>query len=168
LDSRLIKSFVSGNKDAFEILYNEYYKLIFKIAYPKINDYDKTLDLCQDIFLEIYTSRLSYKGGNFKYWILRIASNVTNDFIKKEIKERQALSAYKEPSIESDISEQDVLDLALEILDSKSYEIIVMHYVEKLKFREISVIYNVSVSTITSIASRAIKKLKEETKKWVD
>ena len=59
-------------------------------------------------------------------------------------------------------------DLQLEIkelLDQESYEILVLHYVHNLKYREIAAMKKVSTSVITNKASRAMKILKEKLKK---
>jgi RNA polymerase sigma-70 factor (ECF subfamily) len=167
MDAQVIELFVKGNKNAFENLYNEYYKLVFKVVYPRINDYDSTIDLCQEIFIEIYQSRETYNGGNIKYWILRIASNVTSDWIKKEIRRKEAETRYlkidNSESNEDDL-ENDILEIAKNILDQTSYEIVVMHYLEKVKFKDIAKYYDFTISKVTSIASKAIKKIKQECK----
>jgi RNA polymerase sigma-70 factor (ECF subfamily) len=168
MDKSIIDLFVSGNKNAFENLYNEYFRLIFKVVYPRINDYEKTSEICQDIFFDIYQSRKSYNGGNIKYWVLSIANNITSDWIKKEMKRKEADMKYVEIENNRDFVEdnleRELLEQARNILDSKSYEIIVMHYLERLKFKDIAKYYNCTISVVTSIASRAIKKLKTECK----
>jgi RNA polymerase sigma-70 factor (ECF subfamily) len=165
MKSKSIQAFLEGNQKAFEQLYNENYKLVFHIVHAKIKDYEATVDLCQDIFFNVYNSRSSYKNGNIKYWILSIASHMTSDWISKVIKKRIGEeNLLNNESDDSEINAQyyEILDLASVKLDEKSYEIIIMHYCENMKFKEIAEYYNESVSTITNIASRAMKTLKEE------
>jgi RNA polymerase sigma-70 factor (ECF subfamily) len=156
--------FIDGNKKGFEALYNEYYKIVFFVVNKRVFGYDDVCNLTQDIFLEVYNSRNNYRGGNIKYFVLSIAGNIVSDFIKKEIKRKTAERNYVSTNIvqEDDNLLDDLLVLAANSLDSKSYDIIISHYIDKLKYNEIAKKYNESTSTITNIASRAIKTLKKE------
>jgi RNA polymerase sigma-70 factor (ECF subfamily) len=165
MNSKAIKQFILGDEKAFELLYLEYYKLVFAICYSRLLDYSKTISICQDIFIKIYNSRETFKEGNIKYWVLSIARNTTTDFIKDEIKRRTAEENYvlnNEDNIEAQKSGEEILELAKNILDEKSYEIIIMHFCDQVKYKDIAIFYNQTTSTITNIASRALKKLKKE------
>ncbi len=60
--------------------------------------------------------------------------------------------------------QDEVFDTIKQHLDKESYEILILHYVHNLKYREIAQIKNKTTSSITNKASRALKSLKEKLK----
>jgi DNA-directed RNA polymerase specialized sigma subunit len=56
------------------------------------------------------------------------------------------------------------MSLIKENLDDDTYDILSLHYLTKMKFKDIAKLKNTTTSTITSKASKAIKLLKEKFK----
>jgi RNA polymerase sigma-70 factor (ECF subfamily) len=162
MDKGTIERFIAGDEKAFEVLYNEYYKLVFKISYMRVLDYDSTIGLCQDVFLKVFLARDSFNRGNIKYWILQIANNIVSDYLKALIKRKEAEKNY---IVEPEKGDDSVFDLARKVLDDKSFEVIYMHYCLNMKFKDIANYYGDTTSKITSIASHSLKKIKKEYEK---
>ena len=53
IDMKLYYEYLNGNKDAFEMLYNKYKDKITYFIYNIINDYEKSEDITQDVFIYI-------------------------------------------------------------------------------------------------------------------
>lgn len=158
-DIELLKQ---GSEETFEKLYYKYHKLIFSIIYHKVFDFHVTEELVQDTFIKIIESIDQYNGGNFKYWILTIGRNIANMYLRKELKNKEKMKHYSENIYEEDtIDYNDVASKLLEdirkLVDHEVYEIIIMHLVQGLKFKEIAEIKNETTSAILGKYHRAMK-----------
>lgn len=66
-----------------EELMDKYSDLVFSICYNITKDYFSAEDLMQDTFLSAYKNYSSFKGGNDKAWICKIATNKCLDYVKR-------------------------------------------------------------------------------------
>lgn len=150
------------NEKSFEKLYYKYHKLIFSIIYHKVFDFHVTEELVQDTFIKIMESIDQYNGGNFKYWILTIGKNIANMYLRKEIRNKEKLEEYSKNIYEEEIIDyNEIASLLLsdirKLVDNEVYEIIIMHLVKGLKFKEIAEIKNETTSAILGKYHRAMK-----------
>ncbi len=56
-DSLLLGQLTSGNKKAFDILFNKYWESSVNIAYKRTKDLDTAKDIVQEIFTQIWINR---------------------------------------------------------------------------------------------------------------
>lgn len=150
------------NEAAFEKLYYKYHKLFFSIIYHKVSDFHVTEELVQDTFVKIIESIDQYNGGNFKYWIITICKNIANMYLRKAIRNKEKIKEYSENIYEEEmIDHQEIASELLKdvrnIVNDEAYEIIIMHLVKGLKFREIAEIKNETTSAIIGKYHRAMK-----------
>ena len=61
-DSELIKRAVAGNADAFESLINEYYEVMFKMAFKWCGNRRDAEDITQDACIKLARGISSYNG----------------------------------------------------------------------------------------------------------
>ncbi|TDQ08650.1 RNA polymerase sigma factor [Pedobacter metabolipauper] len=82
-DKRLIKELQDDNVQAFQTIFNAYWKDLYKLSYYRLKDQNEAEDLVQDVFtdfwdkrhqIEIDTSLKSYLQGSVKYRIIRLFS----------------------------------------------------------------------------------------------
>lgn len=66
----------------FELLLNQYEKLVFSICYRMTGDYFEAEDLTQETFLSLYKALPNYDGKNPGGFVTRIASNKCLDYLK--------------------------------------------------------------------------------------
>ena len=105
-DQDLIKSYLSGNESAFEILILKHKDKVFAFILSKIKNYNLAHDVFQDTFIKVINSLKKGKyneEGKFVPWVMRIAHNLVIDYFRKESKMRKI-----SPTPEFDIF--DVLD----------------------------------------------------------
>jgi RNA polymerase sigma-70 factor (ECF subfamily) len=167
-----IIKFKQGDEYSFNMIYYAYYKLIKYIAFSFVNDNDKADNLVQDIFFTLWKNRdkVDENNINFKYYLTQIAKNTCINYCIKENKttyiNTDVLDIMPNDKEENDKKndEEYYIDKIKNILDEESYDILVMHYIHKIKYSEIAFLKNCTTSTITSKASRAIKLLKEKFK----
>jgi len=155
------------NKDeqTFEKFYFKYHKLLFSIIYKKVYDFHVTEDLLQESFIKIMEDLHQYRGGNFKYWIITISKNIANMYLRKTIREKEQTKIIltqkkilnEEQNIEEKSNADDLLKEVRNIVKEETYEIIIMHLVKNMKFREIAEVKGETTSAILGKYHRGLK-----------
>ena len=83
-DEILVKKALNGDMSAFDELVARYDKRVLSTAFGLLSDYHDACDASQEVFLRVYKSLSSFKGGSsFSTWIYRITVNICNDFLRK-------------------------------------------------------------------------------------
>ncbi|HQC30533.1 MAG TPA: sigma-70 family RNA polymerase sigma factor [Acholeplasmataceae bacterium] len=172
MDKSVIKQLVNDSELAFELIFNKYYALIKQICYFYCKNNDEAEDLAIQTFTKLWNNRKNINiDKNLKYYITKIAQNLCIDYLRKKKREKTTLMDISDlerlsPKYVQDHDKYEDLQLEIkELLDQESYEILVLHYVHNLKYREIAAMKKVSTSVITNKASRAMKILREKLKK---
>ena len=79
----LISAAQNGDLTAFNRLVLAYQDLIFSLTYRMMGEVDSAEDATQDAFLSAYRNLRSYRGGSFKAWLMRIATNACYDELRR-------------------------------------------------------------------------------------
>lgn len=166
-DSQLIKSYVSGNEEAFAVLLNRHQEAIFKFIYNKVKESDLANDLFQEAFVKVIQKlKLGayQEEGKFLPWVLRIAHNLVIDHFRKQAKyrmisERHSWSEdynifHRIASEDANYVEQTTLEevaaqlhVLMAHLPESQREMIYMRLFEERSFKEISETEGVSINT---------------------
>ena len=79
----LISAAQNGDLTAFNRLVLAYQDLIFSLTYRMMGEVDSAEDATQDAFISAYRNLRSYRGGSFKAWLMRIATNACYDELRR-------------------------------------------------------------------------------------
>lgn len=79
----LILSAQKGDLEAFNRLVLAYQDMVYTHAYRILGDADSADDAAQETFISAYRSLMTFRGGSFRAWLLRIASNHCYDELRK-------------------------------------------------------------------------------------
>lgn len=71
-----------GDLDAFNGIVVAYQSLAYNVAYRTLQDEDAAADAVQDSFVKAFRSLLSFQGGSFKSWLIRIVVNTCYDVLR--------------------------------------------------------------------------------------
>jgi RNA polymerase sigma-70 factor, ECF subfamily len=82
-EAAVIQSARDGNLDSFNCLVTTYQDLVYNQAYRMLGEPDSAADVAQDAFISAYRNLRSYRGGSFKAWLLRIATNLCYDELRR-------------------------------------------------------------------------------------
>lgn len=84
----LINQAIKGDQEAFAKLYGLYYDRIVSFIYKKISNFEVSEQLTQETFLKAFKNIRKYenKVNTFGPWIFRIAKNLTNNYLGREIR----------------------------------------------------------------------------------
>ncbi len=85
-DSALIYAAQKGDGEAFNQLVLKYQDLVYNHACATLGDPDLAEDITQEVFIKAYRGLGSYRGGSWRAWLLRIASNACYDEFRRRKK----------------------------------------------------------------------------------
>jgi RNA polymerase sigma-70 factor, ECF subfamily len=171
-DAELIQSILASNQDEFVVLMQRYQQKIFAYLYRFLyQNKDAALDVTQDVFIKAYENLGKVDLNRpFQPWIYRIAHNEAANYLR-------TISRKKENRLEDDQwdkipgnEESDAMEAeekrkmvmqAVDQLDPKYREVVVLFYFEEKSYKEIAKILDTSTNTVGTLISRA-KKLLEK------
>ena len=155
----------TGFAAQFEQLYEAYADDVLRMAYFYLADRHKAEDVCQDVFVKLYTHAQEIEPGREKAWLLRVTVNSCRDVWRGAWLRRVVLGA---PSLEVVPSQEETVEQreekaavmrAVQRLPAVFKETILLHYYQGLGIAEIAQALDLPEGTVSSRLSRARKKL---------
>lgn len=176
-EQHLIASARGGDLDAFNQIVDQYQAMIYRVCLRILRDAGRAEDATQDTFIKAYSSLDQYKGGSFKSWLARIATNRCYDVLRSE-RRRPADSLDSEPveseptwSIEPAAEDPDsyagrsqlsaYLERALGELPDDQRTAIILADIHGYRYEEIAETVGASIGTVKSRISRARSRLRD-------
>ena len=76
-DQALLSDFAAtGDETAFRELVRRYQQPLYQFIWRRIGHEDDTIDLCQKVFLQVFSKAEQFRGeAKFKTWLYQIAIN---------------------------------------------------------------------------------------------
>jgi len=171
-DEELMKEIKADNMFAFDVLYKKYCKRLYKFGNSILKSQVDTENLIQDVFLNLWENRNKVeKDSAVKSYVFTITYNSAISIIRKKVRESEYVGYLKslqevneEPvNIELEYNElTTTLDKIVQVLPQRQKEVYLLHKVEGLKYIEIAELLNISVKTIETHMSRALKTIREK------
>ena len=149
----------------FEELYDQYSNDVLRMAYFYLGDRQRAEDVCQDVFIKLYTRADTIEPGKEKAWLLRVTVNACRDLWRGAWLKRVVLGA---PTLEIIPSQDETIEQreekeelmrAVQKLPAAFRETVLLHYYQGLGISEIAQMLDLPEGTISSRLSRARKKL---------
>lgn len=181
-DSEIVKIILDWDINAFSIIMDRYEKKLLSYISKKTNlSVEDAENLLQDIFIKVY-KKLNYYNSSYTFnaWIYKIAYNAILDNYKKKDKWNHVsldlnideewnnslldLIEDKNANIEDNLKKQELNKKIFEIinsLDEKYKEVIILKYMEDLKYEEISDVLKIPYNTVGTLINRAKKQIKQ-------
>ncbi len=157
----IIKELKKRDYTSFDTFYHLTKNQVFYAIVSIIKDKDLAEDLMQDTYVKFLEKIEQYKDGSNPYaYLSTIARNLAINLYnrrKKEIRSDEIIDSipYEEPPD----NQEDIFKI-LDLLEQDEQEIVSLHVINDLKFREISKIIEKPLGTVLWIYNKAIKKLK--------
>lgn len=176
-ESYLIDQAKKNDVNAYNTLVLHYQDLAFSVAYRIMGEPDSAADAAQDAFIKAYKKLDSFKGGNFKAWLMRIVTNNCYDMLKSAKRKRESsldeITEANESSRlliaqadrpEAQQQQQEMLQAIQHCLDGLPDDqriVAVLCDVEGYDYQTAADISEVSLGTVKSRLSRARGKLRD-------
>lgn len=158
------------NPRRFGVIYQRYHHPMFLFVFKRIQNEEATADVVSQLFLKAMTKLDSYqfRGLPFSAWLYRIAVNEVNQYFRDSKKQRHVsietvnLTGLMEEAEELPTDENmQCLVAGLQILSPEELEFLELRYFEKVPFRELAAIYQITETNAKVRMHRMLKKLKK-------
>ncbi len=164
----------SKNKEALEVLYDRYIKLLYSFVHKMCPDDQLTKDILQKIFIRLWTTESHYDAtrGLFTSWLFTVARNITIDVIRSERKHLlAAIDIDDRVTIKEDDSNNPEMRLlqslkreeihkSLKHLSQEQRSIITLTYWKGYTLSETAKLLNIPLGTVKSRLHQALKNLR--------
>ena len=185
-DGEAIERSVRGDREAFDLLVEKYYKKIYNVAYRFVGDREDANDLAQEIFTAAYKNLKRFRwDAKFSTWLFQIASNkgknrfkylkLRGHFVNRWQSDEDGDRDHPGSGIPDHSTNPETLlagkelqrkmQEAIDDLDPDHKEIVILRDIEGSSYEEIAQILNLPEGTTKSRLHRARMVLKEKLKK---
>ncbi len=168
----LLERVASGDHRAFELLYREFFGLVFHTVFAVVQDHAQAEEVAQETFLELWSTAARFNGaqGTGARWVTMIARRRAVDRVRaaQAARERDTLIARQaliptepDPS-EFVLGRVDVRQMrdALAQLTPEQRALLTQAYVDGVHYREIAATMGIPVNTVKSRVRLASTKLR--------
>lgn len=176
-EESLIRQAQGGDVAAFNRLVVQYQELVFNVAYRIMGDPAVAEDVAQETFITAYQSLRGFRGGSFKAWLIRVATNRCYDELRRRkrrpqtsldeiVDENESFAFLRSPNEGPEAHRQRVelaltIERCLKTLPDDQRVVTVLSDIEGYDYEEIASITRVSLGTVKSRLSRARAKLRD-------
>jgi RNA polymerase sigma-70 factor (ECF subfamily) len=182
---RIIVEACKTDSARFEIVYDEYYPLIFAYIMRRVGSYDVAKDLSSDTFLKAFASigHFVWKGISLSSWLFRIATNEVNSYYRKKRRpyldffdiRTQFFAEYPDPAsmdaekqqIERHMAEHLIfveVQRIIQQMPPKYQAVLSLRFFEGKSVPEIAEIVDVKEGTVKSLLSRGLERIRSSLK----
>jgi RNA polymerase sigma-70 factor, ECF subfamily len=166
-----MENWQTGDLGAFESMYRQYERLVFRNAYLITGKKEEAEDVLQDVFLSVWKSRHTFDPGKSKLttWLHRIT---VNECFRKKRKQDPGqcslddidIAAPEDGQEESFITKEEYGELmkAMDNLDQKHRAVLVLRYFNELSYDEIAQAMDIPLGTVKSRIFQALGTLRSK------
>lgn len=161
-DYFLIRKMKKSNEIALEAFVQKHYPHILKYCYRSLNGSTLAEDITQETFENFFRNLHRYEhSGKARNFLYTIAGNLCTNHYRHRT-ELALDEVYCTASVpEEDISEKQDMKSALMKLPADLRDILILHYFQDLKLKDIAVILGISLPLVKYRLTRAKEKLKK-------
>lgn len=187
-DHTLVEAAKSGDRRAFQLLFERYERKVYAVAYGFLRNQEDALDVVQDAFIKVFRYLPNFEGqSSFYTWLYRITANLCIDYLRRNTRKKDvefddklrhdgdpesspvdALPASVLGSPGEAVENKEILaavEDSLKYLSDKHRAVIVMRELQGLSYADMAKAMNCSKGTIMSRlfhARRNMQKLLRE------
>ena len=170
----LVQQAKDGNLEAFNQLVLSYQNLAYNHACALLGDSASAEDVTQESFIKAFQGLDKFRGGSFRSWLLRIATNTAYDIQRKskahptqplipedeygEEMESPAWLADPGPSVQSQVEQKEFLQSIYRMLGElpEVYRsVIILVDLDELDYTDTASALNIPIGTVKSRLARA-------------
>lgn len=163
---------------AFEEIYSKFYERLYAFINSRVNQKELVSELSFDAFLKLWNHlNQGNEPDNIEAYLFSIAKNVIYDHYQAVSKKKgkqifldiipDVENTAKDPE-ESLLNEElkSILEKSIQTLSPQSQKVFRMIRIDGLKYSEVAEKLNISVNSVDTQLSRAIKKLRKSLKSY--
>lgn len=172
-EAELVQRSKQGDLGSFNILVENYQRLVYNLALRMLDNVPAAEDATQDTFVSAWRGIGGFRGSNFKTWLLRIAAHHCHDQLRWA--KRHPTLSLEEPSLklqelpsprspeEYALSQElgEEIERGLASLPSEQRLAVLLSDVYELSYEEMTRIMGCSLGTVKSRLSRGRVRLRD-------
>ena len=167
-DTILLRQLSEGSKQAFDILYDKYWKQVFNAAYKRLNNVEQAQDIAQDVFVQLWIRGTKSPIENLPAYLFVASRNSVFKHMEKEGKYSvipDAANQIEAPNERADagVLHQEFLNAFNELvatLPQQQQIIFKMRFEEDLSSQEIADKLQISPKTVRNQLGKALSTLR--------
>ncbi len=168
-EQALVARIASGDRRAFELLFNQYGERVFRYAYRLINNSTKAEEVTNDVMLEVWKNAAKFEGrSKVSTWLLGITRHLALNSVRR--KQLDTVDVNNAPEIaDSNHSEAEVdhdraalkgaLREALAQLSTEHRDVVELTFFHGCSYQEIAEIVQCPENTVKTRMYHAKKQL---------
>jgi RNA polymerase sigma-70 factor (ECF subfamily) len=168
-----MEAFVPAEPRSFEQHMLPHLDAAYNLACWLLRDPHDAEDAAQDAFLRAHRAIDRFRGNDGRAWLLAIVRNTCYSALRRKrrrpeevVFEDELHGSTEDPAEANALAWQeikgDLLRQALERMPAEYREVLVLHEIEGLAYREIADVAEIPIGTVMSRLARARRKLRSE------
>lgn len=159
LVKQLVMQAQAGDADAFVQLVEDRRQQLYKIAFCYLRNQEDVADVIQDTILAAFERIGDLKQPEyFQTWLIRILINRCKDYLSRRTRE-VTLEAMPDVAVSDPVLERLMYRELLQQIDSKYRDVLILHYVDGFRAREIAKILDMKQGTVLTRLRRGRQQL---------
>ncbi len=173
----LVNKVQAGDEYAFKKLFFYYYEILCNYAIKFTESEYLAEEIVQEVFANIWEKRCDWHPDNVKAWLFTTTHNKALDHVRhRQVREKNSSyvqSIYDSQEYESPEQSlqtkyfQEAAQQAIADLPPRCRDTYILHRQEGFSYSEIANIMGVSLKTVETQISRALKLLREQLKDYL-
>jgi RNA polymerase sigma factor (sigma-70 family) len=174
-DEILVELLKNDDEQAFEILYNRYWKQLFGYVCQQVESREETEEILHELMLGLWNNRKVTQIRNLKLYLYIAAKNQINRYIKLQIRVRK----YKEFQTEQNFIENidtdvlfnedrlsNIIETVLNKVPEKTAIIFRMHKMEELPIKKIALEMGLTEKAVEYHITKSMKLMRSHLKDY--
>jgi RNA polymerase sigma-70 factor (ECF subfamily) len=123
-EMQYLRALQNGDENAFTVLYNEYWDLLFGVAYNTTRSRDVAQEIVQDVFLSLWAGRreLRIQTTVKAYLCGAVRHGVFNYFDKQSVRDKYKMNVAAKATVATNITEEQIAFEEIHSLVSREIE----------------------------------------------
>ncbi len=161
-DATLVAAAREGDAAAFAQIFDRYYSMLHAFAYRLCSSPADAEDVAQETFIKASRSLQTFRGGDLRSWLFRIAANTGRDLQRERLRRTRWQEEAAKRSVEAGDGSKTTTatEEALAALPVEQREAIVLVYLEDMNHAEAARVAGCAETTISWRIFRAKKHLR--------
>ncbi|HHX81257.1 MAG TPA: sigma-70 family RNA polymerase sigma factor [Acholeplasmataceae bacterium] len=167
INEKFINLIKNRDSEAFELVYNEFFDVLFYTSFKIVKSKDDALDVAQDVFYKLWEKADELRSdnhGSFVSWLLTVTRNMSINRLnqnKRIVYDEEIVMQSPSEKDDTLIKYNDFINLCSGLIPEEEIDIVIYHAYYGKTFKEISFILNKPTSTISSKFYSSIEKIRE-------
>jgi RNA polymerase sigma-70 factor (ECF subfamily) len=167
-DKLLLLKLKEGNTDAFDALYEKYWKEIYTAAFRRLQDPAQAKDITQEVFLQLWLKREENKIDNLPAYLFTATKNKVYNWMEKERRCVPVSELLLQLKTSHDQTDAEILrkefmkayEALIDTLTQSQQQIFRMRYQQDLSTSEIAELLDITRKTVQNQLGKAVAQLR--------